>query len=733
MSAPIPVSPKHQPGQPAQQTPVPGQHADADPARDAQVGSETAPASVHPEQLLSDVAGLPALPGVYRYFDAQGAVLYVGKAISLKKRVSSYFQKNHGGSRIGHMVSKIVRMETTVVRSEAEALLLENNLIKTLNPKYNILFRDDKSYPYLKISGSPSGRASGAKTAGQGHGAVGIAGEGKGASDAPMPPAALTPAASTFPRVSYYRGAVEKKHHYFGPYPSAWAVKEAILLIQKVFRLRTCEDSVFSNRTRPCLLYQIKRCSAPCVGHINAEDYAHDLANAGKFLHGETREVMGALEARMMLHAQRLEFEQAAELRNQVSALSRVMHEQSVDNLADRDVDILAVKVQGGRACVNLAMVRGGRHLGDRPYFPVHVDDASGVYLDDADTGIETVSGAAVDTPAQPAIPVEMIVLEAFVAQHYIDVAVPPSLVTGEPISKVLLAALSLQSGVKVTAVHQPREQRRIWLEMAQTNADLQLARLLAEEGSQQARTRALADALDLALDCLDELRVECFDISHTAGESTQASCVVFHHHKMQNAEYRRYNIDGITPGDDYAAMHQVLMRRYGKLAEALKEAKTTGQVSAGTGRLPDLVLVDGGKGQVAQAREVFETLGLDVSLIVGVEKGEGRKVGLEELVFADGRDKVYLGKDSAALMLVAQIRDEAHRFAITGMRAARAKVRTGGSRLEDIPGIGPKRRASLLQRFGGVRGVGQAGADDIAKVDGISRELAEEIYRALH
>ena len=678
-------------------------------------------AGSHPEQLLREVAGLPQLPGVYRYFDAQGAVLYVGKAISLKKRVSSYFQKNHGGTRIGHMVSKIVRMETTVVRSEAEALLLENNLIKTLNPRYNILFRDDKSYPYLKISGSPTGRASGPKATDQGHGA-----------------AAPAPLASTFPRVSYYRGAVEKKHHYFGPYPSAWAVKEAILLMQKVFHLRTCEDSVFSNRTRPCLLYQIKRCSAPCVGHINAEDYAHDLANAGKFLLGETRAVMGALEARMMLHAQRLEFEQAAELRNQVAALSRVLHEQAVDNVADRDVDILAVKVQGGRACVNLAMVRGGRHLGDRPYFPVHLDDASAVYLDDAsgmdaDTGHETADSAAVDAPALLPISVEKLVLEAFVAQHYIDVAVPPSLVTSKPISKVLLAALSLQSGVKVSAVHQPREQRRIWLEMAQTNANLQLARLLAEEGSQQARTRALADALDLAPDSLDELRVECFDISHTAGESTQASCVVFHHHKMQNAEYRRYNIDGITPGDDYAAMHQVLMRRYGKLAEALKEAKTTGQVSAGTGRLPDLVLVDGGKGQVAQAREVFETLGLDVSLIVGVEKGEGRKVGLEELVFADGRDKVYLGKDSAALMLVAQIRDEAHRFAITGMRAARAKVRTGGSRLEDIPGVGPKRRASLLQRFGGVRGVAQAGADDIAKVDGISRELAEEIYRALH
>ncbi len=671
----------------------------------------------HPEQLLIDVAGLPSLPGVYRYFDADNAVLYVGKAISLKKRVSSYFQRNHGGTRIGHMVSKIVRMETTVVRSEAEALLLENNLIKTLNPKYNILFRDDKSYPYLKITALPTKKAA-----------------AQMADQKPEPSAQSV----NFPRVSYYRGAVEKKHHYFGPYPSAWAVKEAILLMQKVFRLRTCEDPVFSNRTRPCLLYQIKRCSAPCVGHISAANYALDLANAEKFLKGDSGQVMGTLEARMMAHSDQLEFEQAAELRDQVAALSNVLHQQSVDNVADRDVDILAVKVQGGRACVNLAMVRGGRHLGDRPYFPTHVEDASAMYLEDdpvSESEVESkvefkVEAAGVTKPAKS---VEQLVLEAFIAQHYLNVAVPPSLVTSQPVAKVLLSALTLQSGVRVTAVHQPREQRRIWLEMAQTNADLQLARLLSEEGSQQARTRALADALDLALDDLTDLRVECFDISHTAGENTQASCVVFEQHKMQNAQYRRYNINDITPGDDYAAMRQVLLRRYGKLSEALKEAQATGQLPAGTGRLPDLVLVDGGKGQVSQAREVFEELGLDLSLIVGVEKGEGRKVGLEELVFADGREKVYLGKDSAALMLVAQIRDEAHRFAITGMRAARAKVRVGGSKLEDVPGIGPKRRAKLLQRFGGVRGVALASAEDIAQVEGISRELADEIYRALH
>ena len=663
---------------------------------------------IHSAELLREVAALPSLPGVYRYFDVEGQLLYVGKAISLKKRVSSYFQKNHGGTRTGHMVSKIVRMETTVVRSEAEALLLENNLIKTLHPKYNILFRDDKSYPYLKMTGVP---------------AAALRADALGAA----------PSAASFSRVSYYRGGVEKKHRYFGPYPSAWAVKEAILLMQKVFRLRTCEDPVFSNRTRPCLLYQIKRCSAPCVGHISPQDYADDVANAEKFLRGDAQEVMRALEVRMMAHAEKLEFEQAAELRNQVAALSNVLHQQSMDNVADRDVDILAVKVQGGKACVNLAMVRGGRHLGDRPYFPVHVEEAVGLHDEaDEDGDAEVPTGMDAEKPAA-GDSVEVQVLEAFLAQHYIDVPMPPTLIVSDPVSKTLLKALSQQMGFKVSAIHQPREQRRAWLDMAQTNAALQLARLLAEEGSQQARTRALADALDLTLENLDELRVECFDISHTSGEATQASCVVFHHHKMQNAEYRRFNIDGITPGDDYAAMRQVLTRRYSKLAESLMEAKRTGQTPAGTGRLPDLVLVDGGKGQVSMAREVFEQLGLDLSLIVGVEKGEGRKVGLEELVFADGREKVYLGADSAALMLVAQIRDEAHRFAITGMRAQRAKVRVGGGKLEEIAGVGPRRRAKLLQRFGGVRGVALASADDIAAVDGISRELAEEIYRALH
>ncbi len=655
----------------SEQTPAESTNAAPDPARQA---------------LLAQVAALPGLPGVYRYFDAQEQLLYVGKAINLKKRVSSYFQKDHGGTRIGHMVGKIVRMETTVVRSEAEALLLENNLIKTQNPRFNILFRDDKSYPYLKLSGT--GREA-------------------------LPAMAGAPQPLTFPRVAYYRGGVEKKHRYFGPFPSAWAVKESIQLIQKVFKLRTCEDTVFANRTRPCLLYQIKRCSGPCVNLISPEAYRADVQQAEQFLRGETTALMREMEVRMMNHAEQLEFELAAEVRNQLAALSKVLHQQAVETASDTDADILAVRVQGGRACVNLAMVRGGRHLGDRPYFPTHVQDAQEMQ--------------AVEDGETP-LPVEVQVLQAFLAQHYIGVPVPPLLILSAPVDKALIAALSEQTGVKINAVHQPREQRRAWLEMAEKNAELQLARLLAEEGSQQARTRALAEALDLAPDDLDQLHIECFDISHTAGEATQASCVVFHHHKMQSSEYRRFNIEGITPGDDYAAMRQVLMRRYGKLAEALRS-----EGGAGSARLPDLVLIDGGKGQVAMAREVFTDLGLDLSRIVGVEKGEGRKVGLEELVFADGREKVYLGKDSAALMLIAQIRDEAHRFAITGMRAQRAKVRVGGSRLEDIPGVGPRKRARLLQRFGGVRGVEGASVEDLASVEGISLALAEAIYQALH
>lgn len=635
--------------------------------------SESKSESKSESELRAQVAALPTLPGVYRYFDAQGTLLYVGKARDLKKRVSSYFTRQHTGTRIGHMVSRIARLETTVVPSEAQALLLESNLIKTLHPKYNIVFRDDKSYPYLKITGQAT-------------------------SDGQAPHTS-----HNFARIVYYRGAPDKHHRYFGPYPSGWAVKETIELLQKIFRLRTCEDSVFSNRTRPCLLYQIQRCTAPCVGLISPPAYAADVQHAQALLRGQTQELLQTLQAQMQQCAERLEFELAAQRRNQIQALAHMLHQQAIHTHAeaDQEADILAVRVQGGRACVNLAMVRGGRHLGDRAYFPTHLQEALALYPTESPHAARYV-------------------LSAFIAQHYTHTGAPPVLVVSHPqaVDEALLQALCERNGHAVQLVEHPRQQRRAWLQMAQNNADLQLTRLLAQEGSQQERTHALAQVLGLNSAPSSSLHIECFDISHSSGEATRASCVVFQHYAMQPQQYRRFKIEGITAGDDYAAMRQVLTRRY----------------QSGT-PLPDVVLVDGGVGQVAIAQGVFLALGLDVGRIVGVEKGQGRKVGLEELVFADGREKLTLAPDSPALMLVAQIRDEAHRFAITGMRAARAKARTGAgaSRLEDIAGVGPKRRARLLQHFGGLRGIAQASVQDLQTVPGISQALAQTIYQALH
>lgn len=601
--------------------------------------------------LKSFLADLPHLPGVYRHLDAAGEVMYVGKARDLKKRVSSYFQKNLSSPRIAQMVAKVARLEVTVTRSEAEALILENNLIKSLKPRYNILFRDDKSYPYLLITGHD------------------------------------------WPRIAYYRGATNKRGQYFGPFPNAWAVRETIQILQKVFRLRTCEDTVFANRSRPCLLHQIGRCSAPCVGAIQAQDYASDVQRAVRFLNGEAKDVMGEIEARMLEAAEALRFEEAAALRDQMGSLARVLHQQTMENVSGEDTDIVAVAIAGGKVCVNLAMVRGGRHLGDKPFFPTHAEGE-----------------------AAPQV------LEAFVAQHYTDNALPPVLVCSHALPDAgLIDLLVEQAGGRPSRVlTRPQGARRAWLEQALKNAEMALARALTESGARAARTLALAETLDLDTDeaALDALRIECFDISHTAGEATQASCVVFEHHDMQPSLYRRYNIAGITPGDDYAAMRQVLTRRFAKVAD-------------GEAQMPGLVLIDGGKGQVEVARQVFAELGLDIQALVGVAKGEGRKVGLETLVFADGRPPVALGGESAALMLIAQVRDEAHRFAITGMRARRAKTRNV-SRLEEIEGVGARRRQRLLARFGGFSGVASASIEDLASVDGISEELAERIYEAL-
>ncbi len=566
------------------------------------------------------------------------------------------------------MVKRIIRFEITITRTETEALILENNLIKEYSPPFNILFRDDKSYPYLMLTGHD------------------------------------------YPRLASYRGKIDRRNRYFGPFPNSWAVRNSVQILQKVFRLRTCEDTIFRNRSRPCLLHQIHRCSAPCVGKLTKEQYSQDVGQALRFLEGNHQVVLAELEREMENYSAAMEFEMAAVIRDRIADLSNVLQQQSMDVAAEGegDVDILAAAEIDGQICVNLAMVRGGRHLGDRAYFS---------------KGLKSSEDEPIDL---------QIILETFIQQHYLstdsssDLAVitPPVMITNVPFkgerAQAICQALTERSARPISFLFQPQGQRKHWLAMAEGNAKIALLRRIAEAGGQLARVRALTDALGIDLEQLDQLRIECFDISHTSGEATQASCVVFAKNELQSSEYRRFNITGITAGDDYAAMQQVLQRRYANFQEIPAD------------KAPQLVLIDGGKGQVEVARKVFSELGIDIGLIVGVAKGEDRKVGLETLIFADEREPIRLGSDSQALMLIAQIRDEAHRFAITGMRAKRAKSRTV-SRLEEMEGIGAKRRQKLLARFGGLRGVANATVEELASVEGISQTLAEQIYRQLH
>jgi len=599
----------------------------------------------------SFLASLTELPGVYRMIGADGAVLYVGKAKNLKKRVSSYFRDNLSSPRIAHMVSQIDHIETTATRTEAEALLLENNLIKSLAPRYNILFRDDKSYPYIVLT------------------------------------------RDKFPRLGFYRGNPDRKADYYGPYPSSWAVRDSIHLLQKMFRLRTCEDTVFANRSRPCLLYQIKRCSGPCVGYIAPDDYAADVQYAAMFLAGKQQEVIKRLNTAMEKAAEKLAFELAAIYRDQIQSLHQVQEKQFVSSSKGEDVDIVVAVREAGQLCVNLAMVRGGRHLGDRPLFPSNAGDS-----------------IAADA------------LTAFLRQHY-ELHPAPGRLLVSPLPETeeveeAAASLAELAGRPVPILEARSLTQKAWVEMALQNARLAILARNQTTAQQEQRLAALQEALQLAEPIA---RIECFDISHTMGESAVASCVVYDGNQMSKRDYRRFNIRDITPGDDYAAMRQAVTRRYDGVA-------------SGEGRAPDLILIDGGKGQVASAWAALADLGLTQLNMIGVAKGEERKPGLESLIFpeADGRPPLNLPSDHPALHLIQEVRDEAHRFAITGHRGQRAKSRKT-STLESLPGVGPARRKALIARFGGLAGVREASIEQLAEIPGIGRELAEKIHSALH
>lgn len=593
---------------------------------------------------------LPVLPGVYRMLAADGAVLYVGKAVNLKRRVSGYFHKNDHSPRIALMLKQVARVEISVTRSEAEALILENNLIKSLSPKYNILFRDDKSYPYVKLSGH------------------------------------------AFPQLAYHRGTPSQGDRCFGPYPNSQAVRESMDILQKVFRLRTCEDSVFSHRSRPCLLGQIQRCHAPCVGNISSAEYAQQVNAAADFLDGRTAELTQNLHQAMQHAADALDFETAARYRDQIQALGLLQSRQFIDSRRAENADIVAVAVANGAVCLHWAGIRGGRHIGERQIFP--------------------------DTRHDPA-PNPQDYAEAFVAQHYLGKDRPDTLIGNFDLPDSLLNALKQDGGKRLHFVRPERGERRKWLERAEHNARIALGQ---RQSQQHLQTQRVADLADLTgIDGLQ--RLECFDISHTQGEATVAACVVYDRFAMRPDQYRRYTIRSTDCGDDYTAMREALTRRYSKLLQAHANGENA--------VFPDAVLIDGGTGQINVALNVWEELGLNLPLI-GIAKGVERKAGLEELILPFQNQRFRLPDNRPALHLLQTVRDEAHRFAITGHRQKRDKARLASS-LDDIAGIGAKRKKALLTRFGSLRGVSAAGVEEIAQTEGISRALAEKIYAALH
>lgn len=610
---------------------------------------ESAPLFDHKDFLKT----ISSKPGVYRMFDQTGTVIYVGKAKNLKNRVSSYFLKTVSSPKTKVLVSKIAAMETTVTHTENEALLLENNLIKTLKPRYNVLYRDDKSYPYIYLSSQ-----------------------------------------DTFPRLSVFRGKQRSKGEYFGPYPSAGAVRETLNLLQKLFPIRQCEDNFFKNRSRPCLQYQIKRCTGPCTDMISEQDYAADVRHAKLFLDGKSNEVIDDLVKQMEQSSEQQHYEQAALLRDQITHLRQILEKQYIHTDAG-DADVIAVSYQNGSGCIQVITIRGGRSLGSKAFYPKARN-----LLEDSNASQQ--------------------LLEAFIPQYYLSSqhAIPSEIILSEQLAdtELIQQVLSDHSQHKVSIKYKVRGFRQRWLDMAQQNANQSLLQFINSKETLLQRFDDLQAALKL-----DELptRLECFDISHSSGESTVASCVVMTTQGFTKADYRRFNIKDITAGDDYAAMKQALMRRYQR-------------VKKGEAKQPDILLIDGGKGQVKQAEEVMQELQLNDILLIGITKGEGRKASLDTLFMANSHKQVRLPSVSAALHLIQQVRDEAHRFAISGHRAQRQKTRNT-SVLESLPGLGPKRRQQVLKQFGGLQELAKAGVEDIASVHGISEKLAQLIYDAFH